>query len=200
MATEDKQGNLHSDDNGQFVGKNNASTKEAIERKYEKYAPQTERTNEKTEDKSTIKEQVTSNLNRINATPIVAEISQKEITADFQVAQKRLKESLLDTGGSVERHDFGVIKIDGRIKQAGAYLKSVAEISALAVIPEVLKGGVEIATHSDHKGRQYKTWTIAGRVNIAGKNGIVAVVVKETTDKFYKVHRVFTPNGDVLRI
>lgn len=58
------------------------------------------------------------------------------------------------------------------------------------MVPQVIKNGIEISNHSDHKERQYQTWTIAERVNIAGKSGIVAVVVKETTDKFYKVHRV----------
>ena len=39
MAKEDKQGNLHSDKNGQFVTKNHKDAAEMIARKYEKYAP-----------------------------------------------------------------------------------------------------------------------------------------------------------------
>ena len=57
MATQDKQGNLHSDKNGQFVSKG----KEDVARKYEKYAPTEEpnykaksrKEDEKTEVKAT---------------------------------------------------------------------------------------------------------------------------------------------------
>lgn len=174
---------------GQHIYVNEDETpKEACERVY------------KEENKSTIKEQVSKNLDKINKTPVVAELSDQDITADFRSAMTKLKESLVATGGAVTRDDFGTVQIDSRIKQAGAYLKNVAEISALATVPQVIKNGIEISNHSDHKGRQYQTWTIAGRVNIVGKSGIVAVVVKETTDKFYKVHRVFTPDGEVLLI
>lgn len=197
MAKEDKQGNLHSDKNGQFVSKGAAD----VARKYEKYTPSEETDYKVKEDnKSTIREQVTANTERIKGSPIIAEISKQDITADFRAAMKGLKEALLATGGAVKRDNFGTIQIDSRIKQAGAYLKNTAEISALAVVPQVIKEGIEISSHSDHKGRQYRTWTIAGRVNVAGKSGVVAVVIKETTDKFYKVHRVFTPDGDILQI
>lgn len=54
--------------------------------------------------------------------------------------------------------------------------------------------------HKNHKGREYASYTIAGRVSIGGKEGVVAVVVKKTTGNFYKVHRVLTPNGENLDI
>jgi len=41
--------------------------------------------------------------------------------------------------------------------------------------------------------------TFAAPVEIDGQRGNMAVVVKKTTDNFYKVHRIVTPDGKVLK-
>jgi len=45
----------------------------------------------------------------------------------------------------------------------------------------------------------YGTKTFAAPVEIDGQRGNMAVVVKKTTDNFYKVHRIVTPDGKVLK-
>ena len=57
-----------------------------------------------------------------------------------------------------------------------------------------------IGAHSDHKSREYGTVTIAAPVTIDGQRGNMAVVVKQTTDNFYKVHRILTPDGSVFEM
>lgn len=64
-------------------------------------------------------------------------------------------------------------------------------------VPSVIKNGIIIGEHDDHKGRKVQTVTIAARVVVAGKPGIMAVVLKKEA-KRYKMHRVLTPAGTTL--
>ena len=66
-------------------------------------------------------------------------------------------------------------------------------------MPEVLKNGIEIESRDNHKGHEYGTKTFAAPVEINGERGNMAVVVKRTTDNFYKVHRIVTPDGQVFK-
>ena len=102
---------------------------------------------------------------------------------------------------------IGDVVIDEkRIKQSLHYTGNLAELMAYKSLPYVLKNGIEISTHDNHKGRNYKTITIAAPVSFinveSGKKirGNVGVVIKKTTDNFYKVHRVLAPDGTVLDI
>ena len=122
MAKEDKQGNLHSDDNGQFVSKNNASTKEAIARKYEKYAPENEMkadTKPKTEVKATdsFATQVDAVLSGADATATHLKVTQTPPVLralnipDLPIIMtaKHVKSVTLDSGNdSMNYHGLGV--------------------------------------------------------------------------------------------
>jgi len=149
---------------------------------------------------STIKEQVKANKDKIAKTKVVAIIPRGNMTTDYQTAATTLKTKLSANGGIVKRKGLGDVQVGLVLKNARRYVHSPIEISALAAVPSVIRNGIEIATHIDHKGRNYSTYTIAGRVSIAGKDCVVAVVIAKTNDNRYKVHRVLTPDGQDITI
>jgi hypothetical protein len=67
-------------------------------------------------------------------------------------------------------------------------------------VPTIIEKGVQIGSHFNHKSREYPTYTFCGKITIGNKTGIMAVVVKKTTNNFYNVHRVFTIDGKTLGI
>ncbi len=73
-----------------------------------------------------------------------------------------------------------------------------AYTTACIAIPSVIEDGIEIEHHKNHKKRGYPTWTYAAPVLIDNERGNLAVVVKETSDYFYDVHSVLTPDGHLL--
>ena len=75
-----------------------------------------------------------------------------------------------------------------------------ARRTGFLVLQNVLKRGIEIDRHGDHKGRNYDTVTIAAPVEINGKRGNMAVVVKRTKGNRYKVHRILTPEGGAFSL
>lgn len=152
------------------------------------------------DNKTSIREQVKAGVEKLENTKVLAVINKEEVTTDFKKAITELQAKLSQNGGVVKREGFGDVQVGSRLKQAGAYLKTAAEIAAVETVPSIIEKGVLIDEHNSHKGRGYPTFTFAGKVSIDGQKGIVAVVVKKTTGNFYKVHRVLTPNGQNLEI
>ena len=105
------------------------------------------------------------------------------------------------TGYQVDRPGFGVIQFDEReINNSLNYKEKDpsaedARRTGFLVLKDVLKRGIEISGHENHKGRGYETLTIAAPVEINGQRGNMAVVVKQTKGNQYKVHRILTPDG-----
>lgn len=110
-------------------------------------------------------------------------------------------EQLKPSGYQVDRQGMGKIVFDPkRINTGLDYLNTPGEVAAFVALPRVLKRGIEIGRHSDHKGRDYGTVTFAAPVTINGKTGNMAVVVKMTSENFYKTHRILTPDGKVYEL
>lgn len=158
------------------------------------------KTNASPSDKTGIKQQVRDNQDKIARTKVVATIPRGKIITDYQTAATAVRVKLAKNGGVVTRKGLGDIQVGEVLKKAKKYTKTAAEIAALAAVPSVIEHGIEIASHERHKGRDFSTRTIAGRVTIDGQDGIVAVVIAETSERRYKVHRVLTPDGKMLEI
>ena len=110
-------------------------------------------------------------------------------------------EQLKSSGYQVDRQGMGKIVFDPkRINTGLDYLNTPGEVAAFVALPRVLKRGIEIGRHTDHKGRDYGTVTFAAPVTINGKTGNMAVVVKLTSENFYKTHRILTPDGKVYEL
>lgn len=95
-----------------------------------------------------------------------------------------------------ERAGFGSVTVKSkRITSAAKYLKTDAERAALLAVPDVIERGIQIASTDNHKSQGWPTWTFGAPVVINGVRGNMGVVVKETTEKFYRVHRILMPDG-----
>lgn len=103
-------------------------------------------------------------------------------------------------GHSVDRIDSGIIEFtDKDITSALGYIHPTdSEVYALPLVPKVLKRGVKIGEHINHKGREYSTVTYAAPVEINGVRGNMAVVAKTTNRTYYKMHKIVTPDGRVF--
>lgn len=148
----------------------------------------------KESNNSSIKQQLREHLNEVNAMLPVAEVqysptNKKNLRAQAVQEFKKI-------GYKVERQGFGVIEIgDKQIEKSLEYITTDGERAALLAVPKVLKRGIEISGHKDHKGRSYGTVTIAAPVSINGKIGDIAVVVKITGKNRYSTHRILMPDG-----
>lgn len=151
---------------------------------------------------SSVRSQIRENQDSLNAMEPVASIQTPPRFSDMPKSDRKawVINKLRSTNYKVDRKGFGVIKFaEKQLKSAFNYLKkgSVEEASFEA-LPYVLEHGTQISTHPVHKGREYGTVTFAAPVVINGKRGNMAVVVKQTTENFYKVHRILTPDGSVF--
>ncbi len=146
-------------------------------------------------DNSSIKHQIRAHIGELNnMEPVYTmqylSISKKELKAKALEQFKKI-------GYKVDRQNFGVIDIgEKQINKSLDYINNDAEKAALLTVPAVLKRGIDISGHDNHKGRNYSTITIAAKVVINGKVGNVGAVVTQIEGKNkYKVHRILMPDG-----
>ena len=115
--------------------------------------------------------------------------------------KKQLHEKVSDKfksiGYKVERQNFGIIEIgEKQIDKSINYINTEGEKAALLAIPSVLKRGIVVDGHDNHKNRDYDTITIAAPIEVNGTRGIVGAVVTKIEGKNkYRVHRILTPDG-----
>ena len=163
-----------------------------------------QQTAESVSDISSVRTQLRASQSELNAMQPVADVQVSQEFTQLDKAGKLswIAEKLRPTGYKVERKGFGVINFAKKqISKAFKYFdKGGAEEAAFEALPYVLENGTEISSRDDHKGRNYGTVTIAAPVTINGKRGNMAVVVKQTTDNYYKVHRILTPDGSVFNL
>lgn len=173
-----------------------AAVDETVGARPENAAPQS------TNETAGIKQQITASQETLASMEPVVQINTPREFAGMNIAEKMkwVIEKLRPTNYQVDRKGFGIINFSAKqIKQAFKYFpKGGAEEASFEAIPYVLENGTEISTHENHKGREYSTVTFAAPVTINGKRGNMAVVVKQTTDNRYKIHRVFSPDGSVF--
>ena len=140
-----------------------------------------------------------SELNRIEPVAVIENGGWNGMsTGDFR---KKIINDLQSSGYKVDRKGFGIIEFDERALNTSLnYTKTDAEAAAYQAIPKVLKRGIEISGHENHKGRGYGTVTIAAPIELNGKRGNMAIVVKMTNANRYKMHRILTPEGKAFEL
>ena len=155
--------------------------------------------NEYDEEIANIKPQLRHAQDQLNAMDIVfaGHIDKKfnSKTAMKQWAKSELKKY----GFKADRQGFGEILFPERaIDDAIGHIKDQDEILPIIALFRVLKRGIKIAEHGDHKKRQKHTVTIAAPIEINGVRGNMGVVVNLTNNKYY-VHRVIMPDGSSFK-
>lgn len=147
-----------------------------------------------------IKEQIQAHSDELNEMDPVAQVNVTlPARSDAATLRKWAVEMLKHTGFKVDRKGFGTIEFsENRIKNSLNYLNGRGEIAALSTLHNVLKKGIEIGAHSDHKQRGYGSVTFAAPVEINGVRGNMAATVIQTNANHYKTHRIVMPDGSVF--
>ena len=150
-----------------------------------------------------IKEQLQSAQAKLNELQPVTAIEKK---SQKGISRKEQLNALLNAFQSmgiydnrrqgVEKAGFGFIEMNKeQIDKGLKYVNTDAEYAAFFAVPYVLRKGIKIGVHNNHKDRFYDTVTFAAPVTINGTRTNVAVVVKTTGKNTYKAHRVMLPDG-----
>ena len=149
------------------------------------------------ETSGSIKQQLRKAENELNKMEPVAVVNTPDLSKMNIKQQRQWAESFLkNTGYAISRKGFGKIEFSPKhINEGLNYLNSPAEVAAFAALPRVIKRGVEIDSHKQHKGRPRSSITIAAPVHINGVRGNMAVVVTITTKNHYHAHRILLPDG-----
>ena len=157
------------------------------------------------EEQAGIREQLRRNSDRLNAMDVVGRVNTRAYAGlDTGKARTKLVEELGRRGYTVNRPGLGEVQFSEKeINNSLNYKEKNpaaedARRTGFLVLRDVLKRGIEIDGHDGHKGRNYDTVTFEAPVEINGKRGNMAVVVKKTKGNRYKVHRILTPVGETF--
>lgn len=116
---------------------------------------------------ASIKEQVENSREALNAMDLVARASVPTNLKTKDSAAAWAAERLKSTGYRVDRQGYGEIYFSKKDMDKGLrYADTAEEKAALAVLPQVLKRGIEIGDHTNHKNRVKQTVTFAARQEI----------------------------------
>jgi len=154
-------------------------------------------------DAQYIKDQIRDNQNNLNALPTVATYHVKPIDTDKHGWKKHLASDLVKfyktIGANINRQGFGNVIITPRIlADALRYITNNGEAAAFYVAHKVIKQGIMIGYHINHKDRSLDTITFAAPVEINRKRANMAVVIKVAGRNIYKTHRILTPEGNLF--
>ena len=151
---------------------------------------------------ASIREQIRAYAEKLNGMQAVAVIEsgsrpKKNGKPDRFLERQELLKYYGNTASSVDRQGFGRIEFDqNAIAQLVKYLNSDAEFAAAKAAPAVVKRGIEIDHHTEHKGRNdIESYTFAAPVVLNGKRGNEAVVVQRTNRNKPHAVRIVMPDG-----
>lgn len=148
---------------------------------------------------ASIKEQVENSRETLNAMEVVARATVPTNLKNKDAAAEWASERLKGTGYRVDRQGYGEIYFSKKDMDKGLrYADTPAEKAALAVLPQVLKRGIEIGDHANHKNRTKQTVTFAAPVELNGTRGNMAVVVNRNGNHYY-AHRIVLPDGTAFK-
>jgi len=147
-----------------------------------------------------IKDQIRDNQDNLNALPVVAVYACDYIDTSVQNWRRTYGIGLISfyksIGDKVNRRGFGDIIVTPRVlADALRYVTNSGEAAAFFVAHKVIKQGIMVGFHTNHKDRSLDTITFAAPVELNGKRGNMAVVVKVAGRNLYKTHRILTPEG-----
>lgn len=158
-----------------------------------------------------LKEQIRQAQNTLNRMPIVGTATSEIVFDENNVsAAVDWACSKIGVPKAVHREGFGDVLFDrkrvnkgfnylpGRKGSAGRNLLGQAYTVAVTLAPQVVQSGIEINHHINHKNYGHDTWTFAAPVQIDGERGNLAVVVKKTSNNYYDVHSILTPDGGLM--
>ncbi|MBQ8528503.1 MAG: hypothetical protein IJ459_02070 [Clostridia bacterium] len=147
-----------------------------------------------------IREQLLHSQDVLNKMPIVFYSTvPTNIGSDKYEAGNYAIDELKKYGFQADRQNFGKIYFEeSDIRGAMNYLDTDEEKVSIIAIYRVLKRGIQIGEHGNHKLRGKHTVTFAAPVELNGIRGNMAVVVN-MRNNHYKVHRILMPDGSIFK-
>ena len=149
-----------------------------------------------------IKKQIVQYQDELNNMDSVANLDseprpRRNGKADRALMRQALQKSYGSLNFGVDRKGFGVVQFDANaIHQLVEYIKTDAEFAAAKTAPAIVKRGIEINHHIEHKGRKdIESYTFAAPVILNGKIGNAAVVVQFTNRNKPHSVRILMPDG-----
>jgi len=156
----------------------------------------------KDERSVSIKQQIAAHQDELNKISPAATIEsgirpRKNGKPDRTLIRKGLQAFYGSLKYSVERQGFGKVSFDeSALSELVHYIKDDAEFAAAKAAPAVVKRGVFVEHHTEHKGRNsVESFTIAAPVVLNGKRGNEAVVVQRTNRNKPHCVRILMPDG-----
>ena len=150
-------------------------------------------------EKAGIHEQIRNSQDKLNQMQIVfSSKAPYKVGKAYEAGTWAIGE-LKKYGYQADRQGFGKIYFDEEdIRDSMKYLDTDEEKVSIIGIYKVLKQGIKIGEHGNHKDRGKHTVTFAAPVEINGVRGNMAVVVNMRNNK-YKVHRILMPDGSIFK-
>jgi hypothetical protein len=150
-----------------------------------------------------IKDQIRDNQENLNSLPVVAKHTCDYIDTRVKNWRIYLRNDVISfykiLGTRISRRGFGDVIITPRIiSDASRYITNNGEAAAFFIAHKIIKQGIMIGYHTNHKDRSLDTISFAAPVEINGKRGNMAVVVKIAGRNLYKTHRILTPDGNLF--
>ena len=143
---------------------------------------------------SSIKEQLIANLNLIKDKSAVVEI--KYYNMNKKLLEIELHKLLKSFGKTIHTQNYGTVNFgNDEIKETIGYVNNAAEGAALLAAPYVLKRGIVISGHKNHKGFNFPSLTFAAPCILNGQKAIVGVSVQYTPNSKAHSSRVLSPDG-----
>ena len=154
-------------------------------------------------DAQHIKDQLRDNQDNLNLLPVVATYVCDNIDTSVQGWRNSFKNEISSfyksIGPNINRRGFGDVIITPRVlSDALRYVTNRGEAAAFFVAHKVIKQGIMIGYHTNHKDRSLDTISFAAPVELNGKRGNMAVIVKIAGRRLYKAHRILTPEGNLF--
>ena len=154
-------------------------------------------------DAQHIKAQLRDSQDNLNALPVVAAHTCDYIETGVKnwriTFRSKLISHFYSIGTTIDRRGFGDVIASPRVlANALRYVTNSGEAAAFFVAHKVIKQGIIIGYHTNHKDRSLDTITFAAPVELNGKRGNMAVVVKIAGRNIYKTHRILTPDGKLF--
>lgn len=149
-----------------------------------------------------IKEQISSHVDQLDQMKPVASTDihsrpQRNGHPDKTLMREKLNEHYGSQRFTVDRKGFGQVQFDqNALREMVGYINSDSEFVAAMEAPAIVKRGIEIDHHVEHKGHDdVESFTFAAPIAINEVVGYAAVVVQRTNRNKPHCVRILSPDG-----
>lgn len=149
-----------------------------------------------------IKEQISSHVDQLDQMKPVASTDihsrpQRNGHPDKTLMREKLNEHYGSQRFTVDRKGFGQVQFDqNALREMVGYINSDSEFIAAMEAPAIVKRGIEIDHHVEHKGHDdVESFTFAAPIAINEIVGYAAVVVQRTNRNKPHCVRILSPDG-----